>query len=377
MGTYFLTAAELASTRTKLAKLNARAARRGFTGRIDLHAVRAERSITTPSGSRRTLHGYDVEVLGEPPRYEGWTFVAAVDKTSAGAVIRTAPGAPAVENCSIEAGICEHCGTARYRRHTYLVLSASGELKQVGKTCLKDFLGWDTTPVFIDEEALEEELLSAWSSQQGRSFDYDLLDVARIAFALTDRFGYKSAQALGASTKSEVLEVLHHGKGAEELLDQLEGHILDDEQVDSRLEVVRQSLTQPDGFEANLAAILAGEVVEHGHLGLAATVGLVYNRAVGAREVILHESQWLGTVGERLEVSGKVTMVREIAGYYGTTLLVGVSVGAGDRVKMFTTAAWADAAEVGDQVRLAGVVKAHEEYEGKRETVLKRPKMLP
>ncbi len=378
--TYFLTAAELAATRQKLSKIIARAQRRGFNGQVELTAVRAVRSHTTPTGSKRTVHGYDVEVIGEPPRYEGWTFVAAVDKTPAGTVVRTAPGAPAIANAEIEAGACEHCGTVRARRHTYLIRGEDGQVKQVGKTCLKDFLGWDTNPVFIDEDSLEADLLGEYgSSLDRRGFDYDLLDLARVAFALTDRFGYKSSSGYGVSTKDEVAEILNYGKNAENLLDQLDGYLLDDEEVRDRLEVARESLTEPTGFEANLSVILASDVVERGHLGLAATVGLVYNRAVKAAaeaHAPKYESQWIGKVGERLEVAGEVTQVTAIQGFYGTTLLVIVSVGEGDRVKMFTTAAWADAAEVGDQVKLAGQVKAHEEYEGRRETVLKRPKIV-
>ena len=378
MGNYFLSAAELAATRVKIGKVNKRAERRGFTGRFELTATPGQRTVTTQTGGSRSVSGFEVTLTGTAPCYEGWTFVAAVDKTDAGAVIRTAPGVVEVPNDSIKAGVCEHCGTTRPRRHTYLVRDFNGTLKQVGKTCLKDFLGWNAYPVFIDLESVEEDLLGSFEGWGGRSFDFQLIDLARVVFAATDTFGYARATD-PRPTRDLVATILDYRKGAEELLEQIADRFLEDEQVLERLTIVRESLTAPTGFEANLATILAGEVVERQHLGLAATVGLVYGKAVAAAlvdETSGHESQWIGAVGDRVEVAGVVAQVTAIQGYYGTTLLVLLEAGDGDRVKMFTTAGWADVVEIGEAVKVAGVVKAHEEYDGRRETVLKRPKRI-
>lgn len=38
--------------------------------------------------------------------------------------------------------VCEHCNTRRNRKSTYLVRNTkSGEVRQVGKTCLKEYTG--------------------------------------------------------------------------------------------------------------------------------------------------------------------------------------------------------------------------------------------
>lgn len=41
-------------------------------------------------------------------------------------------------------------------------------------------------------------------------------------------------------------------------------------------------------------------------------------------------------------------------------------------VKIVTTAKWADGVERGDTVTLTGTVKAHTDYQGKKQTVLTR-----
>ena len=42
---------------------------------------------------------------------------------------------------------CEHCNKLRNRANTYLLIDANNNYKQVGKSCLKDFIGYDSTKV--------------------------------------------------------------------------------------------------------------------------------------------------------------------------------------------------------------------------------------
>lgn len=77
-----------------------------------------------------------------------------------------------------------------------------------------------------------------------------------------------------------------------------------------------------------------------------------------------------------MTLEGTVIQAMTIDGVYGSSRLVVVSVGQGDRVKMFTSAGWAWEVDTGDAVQLAGTVKGHEEYQGQRETLLVRPKRV-
>lgn len=70
-----------------------------------------------------------------------WMFVASVQHTEKGNIINST-------GCSIEVPeryytsepICEHCNSRRARKDTYIVMNQiTGEFKQVGKSCLKDF----------------------------------------------------------------------------------------------------------------------------------------------------------------------------------------------------------------------------------------------
>ncbi len=84
--------------------------------------------ITTPSGQR-------------------WEFIARILHTDGGNVIKTVPGAVDENDQSFKQfrsvpPKCEHCGYQRNRKDTFLLRNPDNkQYKQVGSSCLKDFLG--------------------------------------------------------------------------------------------------------------------------------------------------------------------------------------------------------------------------------------------
>ena len=107
-----------------------------------------------------------VVIAGSFPKLAGWVFLATLQHSEAGTIIRRIPGLAAQMRGLVEQGqsakeaseeleakfslaefrqaapICEHCQTARARRDTYVVLRPeTGEIKQVGSSCVRDFTG--------------------------------------------------------------------------------------------------------------------------------------------------------------------------------------------------------------------------------------------
>jgi hypothetical protein len=155
----------------KLESLTRRAKKLGVNGLT--YEVKGEEVREVKTG-KYTLEGRPitveilyvlVDVTGDAPVIAGYTFAATVEHTEEGNVLRKVPG------CEIDAPLsyrtasrkCEHCNKIRSRKDTYLVLNnETGEWKQVGKSCLRDFLGenvdsflsrlswWDTVGSFGD-----------------------------------------------------------------------------------------------------------------------------------------------------------------------------------------------------------------------------------
>ena len=82
----------------------------------------------------------------EPIKIDGWRFLARIDHApETGNIIRAVPntGIDVETRFRTAKPDCEHCNHKRLRRDTFVLISDDGEYKQVGSTCLADFLGHD------------------------------------------------------------------------------------------------------------------------------------------------------------------------------------------------------------------------------------------
>lgn len=384
---WFLNADEVAATRAKLASLQARAAKKGFTGQVDLKAVPATRTYQSPGGLPVTEHGFDVTITGEPPRYAGWRFVAAVDSVDGGTVLRYPPGAEVtVANDRVRPGECDHCRTHRARRSTVLVAHEdTGQLLQVGRSCLKDFLGHSTLPVLL---TLDDVTASLDRSHTSAATSWDTASVLAYAWAAVETFGWTPASAADfgrTPTRDVVRLALTGGRGADDIRTALAPHLAQaTEQASQVRGELLASLISTAGYEANLTAVLRGDAVDARHLGLAVSAITAHQRLQAdrqrdqARERAAATVDHVGAVGEKVTLSGTVTTALRVDGYtYRSPDQVMLVVDCGTAVaKMTTTAAWAYQVKVGDPLTVTGTVKAHSQWQGIRQTVLTRPKQL-
>ena len=73
-------------------------------------------------------------------------------------------------------------------------------------------------------------------------------------------------------------------------------------------------------------------------------------------------------------MTAKVLCAKRVESDYGTSMLVVLETGDGDKLSTFATAAWVWGVHAGDTVTVTGTVKAHDEWDGEKRTVLTRTK---
>lgn len=147
----------------------------------------------------------------------GWEFVARVEHTEAGNIF-----SKGIFNVEIPDRyrttypICEHCNSMRMRKDTFIVRNIeTGEFKQVGKSCLKDFTGglsataatWLTSIKDVFEEV---EMVPISCGRRERYFDTE--EVLQYIAETIRHFGYSKTENVGNSTKDRMerfFEVSH------------------------------------------------------------------------------------------------------------------------------------------------------------------------
>lgn len=115
-----------------------------------------------------------VTITGEAPRLAGWELVAVLENADGQAIVKTVPGIkdlPALR--ALDPTVCKHCNTRRYRTDTFVLRDEQGELTQVGRSCLKDFLGNDPAKAvgWLDLMTDLETLFEIRMAQEDPGFD--------------------------------------------------------------------------------------------------------------------------------------------------------------------------------------------------------------
>lgn len=402
-----LTPAEYQATVAKIAAINSRARKRGFTGRLE---VEAERVVRRNAGDPLPFPGlpigaevvqYEATISGTAPRYEGWEFMAALDSLTtadgeAEWVVRCAPGVTdeSVDRGALRAGACDHCTTCRpNRRKLYLVRNVdTGEHRQVGATCVKDFLGWQAMPVFISPRDLDDELALGGCS---RTPAFTPRFVVVVALATVAAFGwvprsraqYDPKAVATASMMTPYLIGPAAGRAGDEdreVIARIQPHIMDAEaRADEVIATVLGEFAEAaSGYEANLRAALRAEYIELGQLGLLASIVPAYDRIVGRQaerqaQRDAFEPEYLGDVGDKVEISGVITTAMTIDGYaYGTTQRLVVIRTETALVKFCSSAAWTYDVDAGDQVTITATIKRLDVWRERKQTVVVRPKLV-
>lgn len=103
------------------------------------------------------------------------------------------------------------------------------------------------------------------------------------------------------------------------------------------------------------------------------TTPLVFEKAAEPARI---ESQHIGYVGERLELTGKVLSVTQFEKrkfhYYDSTIGNITRLDIGGNVVVY----FGFLAERGETVTIMATIKSHDEYQGRKQTVISRPKIL-
>lgn len=410
-----LTPAEYEATLAKVDKINTRATKRGFTGVL---AVEAKREVIINSRDDRNVLRfpnqppgaevvrYRTRITGEPPRYEGWEFLASLDSltTADGGtewLVNCSPGVDdeQVDRSRLTAGACEHCNTTRHnRRKLMLVRNAeTGEYKQVGASCIKDFLGWSAQPVFVNpDEAIERS-----SSDAPEPASFTPHYAATVALAAAQAYGWCSRSGAGehrAATVDLMTPYLHGPststdearRADEEIIARIEEHMpAARAKVDEVVDTVLNDFSDAEhGYEANLRSALRAEFVGSKQMALTASVVAAHERIIGRRTAASAaedrqkqwdewEPQYLGDVGEKVEFTGKVVTAMTVDGYaYNSTQRLVVIQTETGMAKFYSSAGWTYDVDSGDTVSVKAQVKKHDEYKGKKQTVVKAPKIV-
>lgn len=366
----------------KIKALNKKALKAG-TGEIKLTTI----SKTVDENEDGSVDvRFQIALEGETPKINGWAFIARLDHntdpTGESNLIYVMPSADLPEHFRNAGANCEHCGWDRRRRDTYVLQNEdSGEYKQVGRTCIRDFIGID--PARIAEQAeryvkvlglLNEAREPKWGGINDHRDIHLPAYLSWVAQSIREH-GWIS----GREAYEDFDKVSTASQAIGEMFATYKPQLPTDEDKELAETAIAHVLTlEPkNDFLFNINAIAKQNYLDWKASGLAAAIMFVYNRhledeAKRKAAADLSKSEYVGALKERLEFEVRVIGKRWIEGRFGSTAVIRMLDANDNLFVTFASGNFGDEVNIEDKVTIRGTVKKHDEYKGVKQTILTR-----
>lgn len=352
------------------------------------------REVTLDNGEKITSKFILVEAEGVAV-VNGWKFIASVEHTEKGNIINKACDIEVPERYYDSDPICEHCNSRRYRKDTYIVMNEeTGEFKQVGKSCLKDFTRGMNAEGVAQYTALFDELIvgeEPYGGSWGEAY-YSVNEFLLYVAETIKHFGYVRTEDSGRSTRDRAHDYykMEHGgrffpKEKERIQEEMESVSFNAE-AEYNAELVKEALAWlasqevSNNYMHNLTTACNLEYTTWKNLGILASLFPTYNRELEyqaekaeqeRKKASEQSSEYVGEVGDRIEIEVEsMACVTSWETMYGVTLIYKI-VDVNGNVYTWKTSKYVD----DDISMVKGTVKAHTEYRGVKQTEITRCKV--
>lgn len=322
--------------------------------------------------------------VGELPHVGGWVFVAKLEHLKEGNVITRGPDERESDLTSWRTlpALCTHCNTKRRRSETFLLRSPSGELRQIARNCLADFVCGDASRLLRAAE-LVAELGDCMGEERWGSYRWGVAPVAFIACAVSaiEAEGYRKSNEEGSTAGLAEFIAGDRPRNAHDAehwtqLQPTDEHVA---RAEAAVAWIAVAYRAPGSSEYlwNLR-IAVGEPDVGKHAGLLASAVVAHERHLG-REVTSKlaraqsgvASGYAAPVGEVFQ--GEAVLLRRavIESPFGSkSICTFRSLSTNHELVWFATGR--APTEIGERFTLKGRVKKHESYRGVTQTVLQR-----
>lgn len=343
-----------------------------------------------------TLFGevtFDVEQIALP----GWRLLGVLTPmpTEDGGVViypTAVPGEELPSDVREWTLRCDKCGTSRRRTETFIVKNeATGEVKNVGRNCLADFLGVDPSRYLTHFDFISDivGIESEFGSFSGRQSDFKTVrEVFAFTAAAVRVKGWMSrgrADEVSGTATSSWVSLLFRGLDRYSSPDEIEFvHNTKVEEADyAAADAARDwwiANTETSDYAQNGALIARAGVVIPKAWGLAVSLLPVWQKKIAdeAAQVELNKgitNEYVGTIKKRQEFEVIVLGVRDFDSDFGLRSLVTMKASTGHILKWWASGGAPDefrSTQGGQVIKIKGTPKEHSEYNGRKETTLSR-----
>lgn len=372
---YLIPVENMGFLNTEIDKLNKKATKLGSSPIVLTNLGKEDRN---EDGSIRRF--FKIKVTGRSPKINGWRLIAALDHVNGENVIRVVPSETLpLEYRNASPTTCDYCHTKRDRVNSYIVANDSGETQQIGRSCLRNFLGHKDPKTILytaSVVSLFDNLMDQVSNQNkvfgGGKIGIDIITYLSYVAACIKKNGWLPKSASDNPTAYQAIEQMMLPFTSKNKIHLTQNDI---DLAENAIKWVRETLPNKrttSDYEHNIIIIGKKDTVNDRHLGFAASIIPAYTRAKErelerkrqAETPAIQTSNYVGKVGERFGSKGmpplklQLVSVRWIDGTYGST---GIHKFVDENGNFFIWFASSDPGmEIGNWYTIAATIKNHQ-----------------
>lgn len=332
---------------------------------------------------------FHIEVTGEAPKVAGYAFLGTLEHGEDAqtgepvTVVRTFPGQQVpVEMHERTADNCDHCRKVRTRKDTYLVRHDDGRILQVGKSCLRDFLGIDNPEALVRQLEFLRRLHTAVGGGMSKwvvsTFPEFVAYVALEVRKAKGRFITRAQAQGGGATADDAWSTMfptdsrwQEAKATKEEMYPAEQDI----ELAARIAGWARTFNPQSDFERNLSAVARKDAIEPRDIGIAAAAYPAYTRAQAGPKpapvsavvpAASRPSAHLGKYAETITLAVVLVSVRQ----WNNRRIHEFRTQDGDVVVVWSKDEQPLPVDVGQAVVIDGNVRNHTEFRGVKQTEL-------
>lgn len=331
----------------------------------------------------RTVYYVDIDVEGSY-QINGYEFVASLeyDDDSHSNIIKTAGNGIEIPSIYYTRNACDHCGVERYRKYTVLLRNIeTGEFVQVGKSCVRDYLGVDIenyARYFAMWETLSEYEDSLNSERSGirESVAFSVTEILCQTVAVAKQYGYVSKATAYEDDKIATSTVIWHimNKSTNRYGELMYPAYSITPEIEDTVSLILKMIDECEEDSAyvhDLKVLCAKDYVDAEHLGLVVSAVGFYFRSLRTRKAREEStSSYIGNIGDKVTFSAIGECVCSWEGDYGTTYVYKFIVDGNEII-------WKTSKYLGDaELTIKATIKELSEYKGVKQTVITRGKVI-
>lgn len=342
----------------------------------------------------------DIDVEGQF-KIEDYEFVASLEwnEETQSNIIKKDPETEDIPKEFRNRTACDHCRVDRFRKYTVLLKNTkTNQYVQVGKSCVKDYLGVDATDYayYISLWTNLEQYCESLNKNHVKTYWENFFSVEEIlqqTCAQVRRGGYISKaqvekmyeqheedeELIAPQTTSRIIwgMMMHEERPNGELV--YPKHKI--EQVDIELfdKVVDfvENLEETSDYIRNLKTFIHTSMIKATNIGLVVSAVGFYLREINKKEqeqkakLNTPKSKFVGNVGDKVEIKATPVCIFSTDSVYGTYHIYKFQVGDDEFIWKTTKCLEADV-----EISIKGTIKEHSTFKGIQQNELTRCRVI-